>query len=99
MIDGVAALASINTVSTVGHTYEKGKLSKQGNPIVGPAQQAYEKLEPGKYSWGSISVWAWGTLQLLEYVLTLIHVDKNQIMISGHSRNGKTALLAGALDD
>ena len=81
--------------------YENNQLEpmEMGNPIVGPAQQAYEKLEPGKYSWGSISVWAWGALQVLEYTLTLTGINKNQIMISGHSRNGKTALLAGALDD
>ncbi|HIO49243.1 TPA: hypothetical protein EYN23_18095 [Candidatus Poribacteria bacterium] len=81
--------------------YENNQLEpiEMGNPIVGPVRQAYEKLEPGKYSWGSISVWAWGALQLLEYILTLASVDKKQIMISGHSRNGKTALLAGALDD
>ena len=81
--------------------YENNQLEpmEMGNPIVGPAQQAYEELEPGKYSWGSISVWAWGALQLLEYALTLTAINKKQIMISGHSRNGKTALLAGALDD
>ena len=81
--------------------YENNPLEpmEMGNPIVGPAQQAYEELEPGKYSWGSISVWAWGALQLLEYALTLTAINKKQIMISGHSRNGKTALLAGALDD
>ena len=80
--------------------YENNQLEpmEMGNPIVGPAQQAYEELEPGKYSWGSISVWAWGALQLLEYALTLTAINKKQIMISGHSRNGKTALLAGALD-
>ena len=81
--------------------YENNQLEpmEMGNPIIGPAQQAYEELEPGKYSWGSISVWAWGALQLLEYALTLTAINKKQIMISGHSRNGKTALLAGALDD
>ena len=81
--------------------YENNQLEpmEMGNPIVGPARQAYEELEPGKYSWGSISVWAWGALQLLEYALTLTAINKKQIMISGHSRNGKTALLAGALDD
>ena len=81
--------------------YENNQLEpmEMGNPIVGPTQQAYEELEPGKYSWGSISVWAWGALQLLEYALTLTAINKKQIMISGHSRNGKTALLAGALDD
>ena len=81
--------------------YENNQLEpmEEGNPIVGPAKKAYEYLEPGKYSWGSISVWAWGAIRLLEYALTLPEVNNERIMVSGHSRNGKTALLAGALDD
>ena len=72
---------------------------EEGNPIVGPARSAYEKLEPGAYSWGSISVWAWGAMRLLDYVLAMPEAHGEQIIVSGHSRNGKTALLAGALDE
>jgi hypothetical protein len=81
--------------------YENNQLEpmEMGNAIVGPARTAYQELEPDVYSWGSISVWAWGGLRVLEYALSLSGTNKNQIMISGHSRNGKTALLAGALDD
>jgi len=81
--------------------YENNQLEpmEMGNPIVGPARKAYEELEPGKYSWGSISVWAWGAIRMLDYALTLPDVNNGQIMVSGHSRNGKTALLAGALDE
>lgn len=81
--------------------YQNNQLEpmEEGNPIVGPARKAYEELEPGKYSWGSISVWAWGALRLLDYLLAMPDVNKEQIMVSGHSRNGKTALLAGALDE
>lgn len=81
--------------------YENNQLEpmEEGNPIVGPARKAYEKLEPEKYLWGSISTWAWGAVRMLEYALTLPEVNKDQILVSGHSRNGKTALLAGALDE
>ncbi|MHA1369294.1 MAG: glucuronyl esterase domain-containing protein [Promethearchaeota archaeon] len=72
---------------------------EMGNPIIGPAKSAYEKLEPGKYSWGSIAVWAWGASRVLDYALTRDDINKDQIIISGHSRNGKAALLAGALDE
>jgi (4-O-methyl)-D-glucuronate---lignin esterase len=81
--------------------YENDQLDpmEMGNPIVGPAQEAYGKLEPGKYTWGSISVWAWGASRIMDYVLTRDDINKDQIIISGHSRNGKTALLAGAIDE
>jgi len=72
---------------------------EMGNPIVGPARAAYQKLEPGKYSWGSISAWAWGGIRMVDYALTLPEINKDQIIITGHSCNGKTALLAGAVDE
>ena len=70
-----------------------------GNPIIGPARAAYQELEPGTYSWGSISAWAWGGIRMVDYALTCPEINKDQIVITGHSRNGKTALLAGALDE
>lgn len=66
---------------------------------IGNDGEIYEKIEPNKYSWGSISVWAWGSMRLVDYALTLPEINHQQVMISGHSRNGKTALLASALDD
>ncbi len=72
---------------------------EMGNPIVGPAQAAYEKVTPGEYTWGSIAVWAWGGMRMVDYALSLPEINKKQLIITGHSRNGKTALLAGALDD
>ncbi|NKB71211.1 MAG: hypothetical protein GKR89_29415 [Candidatus Latescibacteria bacterium] len=81
--------------------YDNSQLEpmEMGRPIVGPARTVYRQLEPERYSWGSISVWAWGALRLVDYALSLPDTDPGQIAISGHSRNGKTALLAGALDE
>ncbi len=70
-----------------------------GKDPKGPARKAYEELEPKKYTWGSIAVWAWGAIQLVNYLISNPKFDPNQIIISGHSRNGKAALLAGALDE
>jgi len=81
--------------------YENNQLEpmEMGHAIVGPARTVYQQLMPDRYSWGSIAVWAWGGLRLVDYALTLPDTDPEQIAISGHSRNGKTALLAGALDE
>ena len=72
---------------------------EMGRPLLGPARKAYDILEPSRYSWGSIAAWAWAAMRLVDHALTMPDVDPKKIMISGHSRNGKTALLAGALDE
>ncbi len=48
---------------------------------------------------GKIGMWAWAAVRLLEYALTLPEINHNRIAVVGHSRLGKTALLAGALDE
>ncbi|MBT5533744.1 hypothetical protein HOK31_11840, partial [Candidatus Poribacteria bacterium] len=82
-------------------SYENNQIEPMdmGNPVVGIARDAYDMIDPGAYSWGSISTWAWGALRLVDYALTLDEVEPDRLLISGHSRNGKTALLAGALDE
>jgi hypothetical protein len=70
-----------------------------GKPGLGPAREAYESLYGKQYKWGSISAWAWGARRVLDHVIRMPEIDGNRIAISGHSRNGKTALLAGALDE
>jgi len=47
---------------------------------------------------GKIGLWAWAAIRLLEYALTLPELDHSRISVAGHSRLGKTALLAGALE-
>ena len=66
----------------------------EGHDEVGPAQAAYPE-----YDWGSIAVWAWCASRALDYLVTLPEIDPKQTVITGHSRTGKAALLAGALDD
>jgi len=51
-----------------------------------------------EYDWATISAWAWGYYRVLDYLMTLENVDKDKIVVTGHSRGGKTALLAGAMD-
>jgi len=47
---------------------------------------------------GKIAMWAWCAMRVLDYALTLPSTDPDNVMISGHSRLGKTALFTGMMD-
>ncbi len=53
---------------------------------------------PGR-DFGAVAAWAWGFHRVVDYLLTLPEVDPKRIGVTGHSRGGKAALLAGALDE
>lgn len=48
---------------------------------------------------GTIAAWAWGFHRCVDYLEQDTRVDSRRIAAVGHSRNGKTALLAAALDE
>lgn len=47
---------------------------------------------------GKIGIWAWASMRVLDYGLTLPGTDADNVAIVGHSRLGKTALLTAMLD-
>ena len=57
----------------------------------------YLAYPQGRYS--ALAAWAWGYHRCVDALLGLEMVDGERIGITGHSRGGKTTLLAGATDE
>jgi hypothetical protein len=48
---------------------------------------------------GKIGIWAWASMRVLDYGLTLTGTDKDNVAIVGHSRLGKTAAFTAMMDE
>lgn len=57
----------------------------------------YDVYPDGHFS--AISAWAWGYHRCVDALEQLPWADTDHIAVTGHSRGGKTALLAGATDE
>src|SRR5262245_39476026 len=57
-------------------------------PVLDPDQKA-----------GTIAFWAWGVHRVIDHLVTRDELDPKRIIVVGHSRLGKTALLAAAFDE
>lgn len=51
------------------------------------------------YDWGLLRAWAWGVSRIVDYLETDPHIDHAKLIVTGFSRTGKSALIAGAYDD
>jgi hypothetical protein len=65
--------------------------------VIGITSGPGQLPKPGE--WGAISAWAWGISRIIDFFETDKLVDAKKIAVQGHSRIGKTALWASALDE
>ena len=65
----------------------------------GLAGVLYPDGKRGPADAGKIAMWAWAAHRVMDYAQTIDALDKNISIVCGHSRLGKTALLAGITDE
>jgi hypothetical protein len=53
---------------------------------------------PG-YDWGILAGWAWAASRVADYLEHDSSIDASRLIITGASRNGKSAMIAAAFDD
>lgn len=81
-------------------TYYSADIDPDRDDFTDGIHPYYEELPgPAGTEWGTIAAWAWGLQRCVDYLESAERVDSNAIAVTGKSRRGKTALLAGATDE
>jgi hypothetical protein len=79
-------LAQFNRVEIVPDAYNSDRVTG-----------LYRVYTEGTY--GALAAWAWGYHRCVDVLVGMDFVDASRIAVIGHSRGGKTVLLAGATDE
>jgi hypothetical protein len=67
--------------------------------LFSPDKNLRDSQSDENFDTGAIVEWAWGFHRAIDYIMTLNLTDKSKIVVTGWSRGGKAALLAGAFDE
>src|ERR1051325_9057166 len=59
--------------------------------------EAWKEIWP-EHDWTKLTRGAWAASRCIDYLHTLPFIQTNQIALGGHSRNGKTSIIAAAFD-
>ena len=91
------AFATIDGAELAADGYVHNGISKseKNSDLISLLQTHEDKNK----SWGTIAAWAYGYQLGSRYLKTDYDINSEQIIASGHSRRGKAALLAAALDE
>ncbi len=73
--------------------FDHNALASYEDPNRCAARQAYPQAD-----WGVVAIAAWGCSVTLNWLETRPEIDADHVAVWGHSRRGKSAILAGALD-
>jgi hypothetical protein len=82
---------------TFNRTEMAEDLGYQGVPDPTQRKGGLYDVYPGR-TFGALAAWAWGYHRCVDLLYQLPFIDKTRIAVTGHSRGGKTVLLAAATD-
>jgi hypothetical protein len=80
-------------------TFYSGDIDPDRKESRDGVQKSFGPKKPGEHDWGTIMAWAWGIQRVVDYLVADSDLDAQRIIVVGHSRLGKTTLLAGAMDE
>lgn len=80
-------------------TFHESDIDPDENDFTDGIHAQYTLPQDAGAQWGTLRAWAWGLSRCVDYLVTDSDVAQDRIAVIGHSRRGKTALLAAALDD
>jgi dienelactone hydrolase len=77
-----------------------GCIYQAADPYYGEEDDSEKFIELyPEYDFATLARWAWAGSRAVDYLVTLPEVDASKIGITGHSRNGKQAVMAAAFDE
>lgn len=81
-------------------TFQVGDIDPDQHDFTDGIHPHFElKNVPESSRWGTIAAWAWGLQRCVDYLVTDDDIHPGCISVIGHSRRGKTALWAAAMDE
>ena len=64
-----------------------------------PLFSDYAQTKDSPEAWQAVGAWAWGLSRIMDYLEQEDRVDAKQVVLMGHSRQGKATLWAGVQDE
>ena len=94
---GWGAIKPEIAAAVIGCRYVLAEFDRTHVAADAPVEEGVYRAYPA-FDGGRIAAWAWGFHRVVDWLRTQDFVDARRIVVTGHSRGGKAALLAGAID-
>ncbi len=90
---------TVHEANNRGYVVAKFNRLELANDVKGKREGGLYDVYPENKDFTAISAWAWGYSVIMDVLEKLPYADETEVGITGHSRGGKTVLLAAAVDE